>query len=53
MLARARIKLYEKDLENALKHLLLINDSEIFFKQWIDEANHYIEFEKNLNELFK
>ena len=52
LLARARIKLYEKDLESAINNLLLISDSEIFFKQWIGEANYYIEFEKNLNELF-
>ena len=52
LLSQARKKLYEKDLESALENLLLINDSEIFFKQWINEVNYIIEFEKNLNKLF-
>ena len=31
LLAKAKIKLYEKDLESALKNLLLISDSEDLF----------------------
>ena len=53
LLAGARIKLYEKNLENALKNVLLISDSEIYFRQWISPVNYYIEFEKTLNELLK
>ena len=53
LLAGARIKLYEKNLENALKNVLLISYSEIYFRQWINQVNHYIEFEKTLNKLFK
>ena len=53
LLSRVKTKLYEKDLESALKNLLLISDSEIFFKQWINEVNYYIEFEKTLNKLFE
>ena len=53
LLSKARAKIYEKDLEGALNNLVLITDSEIFFKKWINEVNYLIEFEKTLNELFK
>ena len=53
LLAAARIKLYEKDLKSSLENLLLISDSEIYFGQWVNQVNYYIEFEKTLNELFK
>jgi hypothetical protein len=53
LLAAARIKLYEKDLKSALENLLLISDNEIYFGQWVNQVNYYIEFEKTLNELFK
>ena len=53
LLATARTQLDEKDLENALKNLLLISDSKIYFGQWIDQVNYYIEFEKTLNALSK
>ena len=53
LLARTRTKLHEKDLESALNNLLLVSNNEIFFKQWIDEVNYYIEFEKALNKLLE
>ena len=51
LLVKVRTKLYEKNIDSALKYLLLVNDSEIFFKQWINEANYFIEFDKILNKL--
>ena len=53
LLASTRTKLHEKDLESALNNLLLVSNNEIFFKQWIDEVNYYIEFEKALNKLLE
>ena len=51
LLVKVRTKLYEKNIDSALKYLLLVNDSEKFFKQWINEVNYYIEFDKTLNKL--
>ena len=51
LLVKVRTKLYEKNIDSALKYLLLVNDSEKFFKQWINEANYFIEFDKTLNKL--
>ena len=44
-------KLVEKDIMGALNNLLLINDSKIYFNQWIKEAEYFIEFESTLNKL--
>jgi len=44
-------KLVEKDIVGALNNLLLINDSKIYFNQWIKEAEYFIEFENTLNKL--
>ena len=44
-------KLVEKDIAGALNNLLLINDSKIYFNQWIKEAEYFIEFENTLNKL--
>ena len=46
-------KLIDKDIKGALSYLLLINDSEIFFKKWINEANYYVKFEKTINRLLE
>ena len=51
LLVKVRTKLYEKNIDSALKYLLLVNDSENYFKQWINEANYFIEFDKILNKL--
>ena len=44
-------KLVAKDIAGALNNLLLINDSKIYFNQWIQEAEYFIEFENILNKL--
>ena len=44
-------KLVEKDIAGALNNLLLINDSKIYFNQWIQDAEYFIEFENTLNKL--
>ena len=44
-------KLVEKDIMGALNNLLLINDSKIYFNQWIKEAEYFVEFENTLNKL--
>ena len=44
-------KLVEKDIVGALNNLLLINDSKIYFNQWIQDAEYFIEFENTLNKL--
>ena len=41
-------KLYEKDIQSSLKHLYLIEDSDIYFKRWITEATNYIDFSENM-----
>ena len=41
-------KLYEKDIKSSLKYLSLIDDSDIYFNSWIEEANNYIDFNANI-----
>ena len=41
-------KLYEKDIKSSLEYLSLIDDSDIFFKKWIEEASNYIDFNENI-----
>ena len=41
-------KLYEKDIKSALEYLSLIDDSDIYFNSWIEEANNYIDFNENI-----
>ena len=53
LIARTRTKLYEKDLESALKNLLLVSNNEMFFKQWINEVSYFIEFEETLNKILE
>ena len=41
-------KLYEKDIKSSLEYLSLIDDSDIYFNSWIEEANNYIDFNANI-----
>ena len=41
-------KLYEKDIKSSLKYLSLIDDSDIYFNSWIEEAKNYIDFNENI-----
>ena len=41
-------KLFEKDIKSSLEYLSLIDDSNIYFSSWIEEAKDYIDFNKNL-----
>ncbi len=41
-------KLYEKDIKSSLEYLSLIDDSDIYFKKWIEEASNYIDFNENI-----
>ena len=41
-------KLYEKDIKSSLEYLSLIDDSDIYFNSWIEEANNYIDFTANI-----
>ena len=41
-------KLYEKDIKASLEYLSLIDDSNIYFNTWIEEAKNYIDFNKNI-----
>jgi hypothetical protein len=42
-------KLYEKDIKSSLEYLSLIDDSDIYFNSWIEEAKNYIEFNVNMS----
>ena len=44
-----RNKLYEKDIKSSLQYLSLIDDSDIYFNSWIEEAKNYIEFNVNMS----
>ena len=41
-------KLYEKDIKISLEYLSLIDDSDIYFNSWIEEAKNYIDFNENI-----
>ena len=41
-------KLFEKDIKSSLEYLSLIDDSNIYFSSWIEEAKDYIDFNENL-----
>ena len=41
-------KLYEKDIKSSLEYLSLIDDSDIYFKKWIEEASNYIDFNESI-----
>jgi hypothetical protein len=41
-------KLYEKDIKSSLGYLSLIDDSDIYFNSWIEEAKNYIDFNENI-----
>ncbi len=41
-------KLYEKEIKSSLEYLSLIDDSDVYFKRWIEEATNYIDFNKNI-----
>ena len=41
-------KLYEKDIKSSLEYLSLIDDSDIYFNNWIEEAKNYIDFNENI-----
>jgi len=41
-------KLYEKDIESSLEYLSLIDDSNIYFNTWIEEAKNYIDFNESI-----
>jgi|TARA_B100000959_G_scaffold194361_1_gene203266 hypothetical protein len=43
-----RNKLYEKDIKSSLQYLSLIDDSDIYFDSWIEEAKNYIDFNENI-----
>ena len=42
-------KLYEKDVKSSLEYLSLIDDSDIYFNSWIEEAKNYIDFNENIS----
>tara|TARA_B100000959_G_scaffold15819_1_gene15484 strand:+ start:366 stop:1247 length:882 start_codon:yes stop_codon:yes gene_type:complete len=42
-------KLYEKDIKISLEYLSLIDDSDIYFNSWIEEAKNYIDFNENIS----
>ena len=41
-------KLYEKDIKSSLEYLSLIDESNVYFKKWIEEATNYIDFNENI-----
>ena len=41
-------KLYEKDIKSSLEYLSLIEDSDIYFNSWIEEAKNYVDFNENI-----
>jgi len=41
-------KLYEKDIKSSLEYLSLIDDSDIYFNRWIEEAKNYVDFNENI-----
>ena len=41
-------KLYEKDIKSSLEYLSLIDDNDIYFNSWIEEAKNYIDFNENI-----
>ena len=41
-------KLYEKDIKTSLEYLSLIDDSDIYFNSWIEEAKNYVDFNENI-----
>ena len=41
-------KLYEKDIKSSLEYLSLIDDSDIYFNSWIEEAKNYMDFNENI-----
>ena len=41
-------KLYEKDIRSSLEYLSLIDESNVYFKKWIEEATNYIDFSENI-----
>jgi len=41
-------KLYEKDIQSSLEYLSLIDDSDIYFNNWIAEAKNYIDFNESI-----
>ena len=41
-------KLYEKDIKSSLEYLSLIDDSDIYFNSWIEEAKNYVDFNENI-----
>ena len=41
-------KLSEKDIKTSLLYLSMIEDSDIYFSKWIEEAEYYIDFNFNL-----
>ena len=43
-----KTKLYEKDFKSSLEYLSLIDESEIYFKDWIEEAKNFIDFNENI-----
>ena len=42
-------KLYEKDIQSSLEYLSLIDDSDIYFNNWIAEAKNYIDFNESIS----
>ena len=41
-------KLYEKDIKSSLEYLSLIDDSDIYFNRWIEEAKNYVDFNESI-----
>ena len=41
-------KLYERDIKSSLEYLSLIDDSDIYFNNWIEEAKNYVDFNENI-----
>jgi len=49
--SKIKTKLKNKEIKSALKDLTLIQDSEKYFKNWLNQANYYLNFFDNLNKL--
>ena len=47
----AKKKLLEKNLEESVRYLLLIEDGKTFFDLWLKQAEYYIETNKILKKI--
>jgi hypothetical protein len=52
-LVLAKQGLLNNDLEEVVNQLNSIQDANVFFKTWIEQANYYIEVKSILNKVLK